>query len=103
LLSDTALPGFSIQTCAIRSARFDLKGSKAANVSLTGMAEADRYAIAIDGSGFSSLAEEKEPLINAAFGPRISADQRNNVSANQRFILLVKVAQAKLHHYPADL
>jgi hypothetical protein len=32
-------------------------------------------------------AEEKEPLINAAFGPQISA--------NQRFILLVKVAQAK--------
>jgi hypothetical protein len=47
----------------------------------------------------SSLAEEKELLINAAFGPQISADQRNNVSANQRFILLVNVAQAKLHHY----
>jgi glutaredoxin 2 len=38
------------------------------------------------------LAEEKEPLIHAAFGPQISADQRNNVSVNQRFLLLVKVA-----------
>ena len=37
----------------------------------------------------SSLAEEKEPLINAVFGPQISTDQR--------FILLVKVAYAKLH------
>jgi hypothetical protein len=35
---------------------------------------------------------EKEPLIHAAFGPQISADQRNNVSANQRFLLLVKIA-----------
>jgi hypothetical protein len=41
----------------------------------------------------------KKPLINAAFGPQISADQRNNVSANQLFILLVKVAQAKSHQY----
>jgi hypothetical protein len=47
----------------------------------------------------SSLAEEKEPLIEAAFGPQIGADQRNNVSANQRFILLVNVTQAKLHHF----
>src|SRR5260370_39818835 len=33
------------------------------------------------------LAEEKEPLICAAVGPQISANQRNNVSANQRFLL----------------
>ena len=45
------------------------------------------------------LAEEKKPLIHAAFGPQISADLRNNVSANQRFLLRVKAAQRKLHHY----
>jgi hypothetical protein len=44
------------------------------------------------GSGSVRLAEEKEPLIHAAFGSQISADQRNNVSANQRFVLLVKLA-----------
>jgi quinoprotein glucose dehydrogenase len=36
---------------------------------------------------------------NAAFGPQISADQRNNVRANQRFLLRAKVAQGKLHRY----
>jgi hypothetical protein len=44
------------------------------------------------GSGSVRLAEEKEPLIHAAFGPQISADQRNNVSVNQRFLLPVKIA-----------
>jgi hypothetical protein len=39
-----------------------------------------------------SLIEEKEPLIHAGFGPNISADQRNNVSVNQRFLLPVKLA-----------
>ena len=41
------------------------------------------------GYGSVPLAEETEPLIHAAFR---SADQRNNVGVNQRFLLLVKVA-----------
>lgn len=38
-------------------------------------------------SDLSDLAGEKEPLISAAFGALISADQRNDVSGNQRFLL----------------
>jgi len=34
------------------------------------------------------VTREKEPLIHAAFGAQIFADQRNNVSANQWFLLL---------------
>jgi hypothetical protein len=41
------------------------------------------------------LAEEKEPLIHAAFGAQISA--------NQRFLSLrLKVAQGTLNHYSLD-
>jgi hypothetical protein len=42
------------------------------------------------------LAEEKEPLTHAAFGSQVDADQRNNVSANQRFLLLVRSLKANL-------
>ena len=51
------------------------------------------------GSGLVRAAEEKEPLIQAAFGPQISADHRNNVSANGRFLLRVKVPHGKLNHF----
>ena len=53
---------------------------------------ANRDQADIPAGGSVRLAEQKEPLINAAFGPQISADRRNNVSVNQRFLLLVKVA-----------
>jgi hypothetical protein len=43
---------------------------------------------------------QKEPLIRAAFGALIGADPRNEVSANQRFLLSGKVVHIKLNHYP---
>ena len=44
-----------------------------------------------------------QPLICAAFGALICADQRDAVSANQRFLLLGKIARVKVNHYPSFL
>jgi hypothetical protein len=43
---------------------------------------------------------QKEPLIRAAFGTLIGAEPRNEVSANQRFLLRGKIVHVKLNHYP---
>jgi hypothetical protein len=45
------------------------------------------------------VCRQKEPLIRAAFGALIGADPRNEVSANQRFLLSGKVVHVKLNHY----
>jgi len=49
------------------------------------------------------VCSRKEPLIRAAFGALIGADPRNEVSADQRFLLSGKVVHVKLNHYPTLL
>lgn len=48
-----------------------------------------------------SAYREDQPLIRAAFGPLICADQRNTVSGNQRFLFGNKIARVKLNPFPA--
>ena len=47
---------------------------------------------------FSLVRLQNEPLIRAAFCPLIGADPRNEVGANQRFLLSGKVVHIKLNH-----
>jgi hypothetical protein len=52
----------------------------------------------VEGNDAVRLAEANQPQMCAAFGALICADQRNSVSADQRF-LLAKAAQIKSNGY----
>jgi hypothetical protein len=56
----------------------------------------------VEGNDSVRLAENKQPLICPAFGTLICADQRNCVSANQRFLLPGKTAQIKPNDYRVE-